>query len=458
MKSKLQVNAKVVKWAIIILIPVIILLIPINDVFTWQIRLFSAATFCTILMFAFEVLPNLIPAMILPVFYILANLAPANVVFSPWFGTIPWMFIGGFLFANILIRIGLLKRVAYWIIEKTGKSYYGLLIGIMLSGLAINLLAPGKAILPLAGLTFGICKALNLGKSKESAGIMMAGFFSAYIPLQFIYNPSFAVIPNMAASITNPSISFLDYFIHNIPFVLWIPIVVFTIGRFCKPKDTVYQMEFVSEELKAMGKMTRDEKKGVVISLCLLVYMLTSGLHNLDISWGFLLAGCIMYLPGFNVGTKEDIQKIDFSMIFFTATCLSIGAVANAMGFGKIIADLVLPMMSGTNIFVMIAVIWIICVISNFALTPMAIYATFTLAFTQIGMTLGINPFAVFYTIQAAGAEVIFPYEWALPLFYVSFGLIATKDFMKICGIKMAMSMVFMMVVVVPYWLLIGLV
>lgn len=74
MKSKLQVNAKVVKWAIIILIPVIILLIPVNDVFTWQIRLFSAATFCTILMFAFEVLPNLIPAMILPVFYILANL------------------------------------------------------------------------------------------------------------------------------------------------------------------------------------------------------------------------------------------------------------------------------------------------------------------------------------------------------------------------------------------------
>ena len=68
MKSKLQVNAKVVKWAIIILIPVIILLIPVNNVFTWQIRLFSAATFCTILMFAFEVLPNLIPAMILPVF------------------------------------------------------------------------------------------------------------------------------------------------------------------------------------------------------------------------------------------------------------------------------------------------------------------------------------------------------------------------------------------------------
>ena len=44
MKSKLQVNAKVVKWAIIILIPVIILLIPVNDFFTWQIRLFSAAT------------------------------------------------------------------------------------------------------------------------------------------------------------------------------------------------------------------------------------------------------------------------------------------------------------------------------------------------------------------------------------------------------------------------------
>ena len=50
MKSKLQVNAKVVKWAIIILIPVIILLIPVNDVFTWQIKFFSASTLCAILM------------------------------------------------------------------------------------------------------------------------------------------------------------------------------------------------------------------------------------------------------------------------------------------------------------------------------------------------------------------------------------------------------------------------
>ena len=106
MKSKLQVNEKLVKWVVTILIPVIILLIPVNDVFTWQIKFFSASTLCAILMFAFEILPNLIPAMLLPVVYILANLAPANVVFSPWFGTIPWMFIGAFLFVNILTLLG----------------------------------------------------------------------------------------------------------------------------------------------------------------------------------------------------------------------------------------------------------------------------------------------------------------------------------------------------------------
>ena len=53
MKSKLQVNEKLVKWVVTILIPVIILLIPVNDVFTWQIKFFSASTLCAILMFAF---------------------------------------------------------------------------------------------------------------------------------------------------------------------------------------------------------------------------------------------------------------------------------------------------------------------------------------------------------------------------------------------------------------------
>ncbi len=458
MRDKMRTHETKIKWFFIIFVPLVIQIIPTNDTFTVPIRLFSGVTLGVILMFAFEVLPSLIPALLLPVFYILARLAPPNIVFSPWLGTIPWMFLGGFLFANILIRIGLLKRVAYWILQRTGESYYGLLVGIMLSGLAINLLAPGKAILPLAGLTYGICMALNLGRTKEAAGIMMAGFFSSYIPLQFIYNPSFAVIPNMAASITDPSISFIDYFIHNIPFILWIPIVVFMTGKLCKPEKKSYKLDFISEELKNMGKMTLDEKKGVVMSLALLVYLLTQGLHKLDLSWGFLLAGCIMYLPGFNVGLKEDIQKIDFSMIFFTSACLTIGAVANELGFGGMIAQTVLPFLTGKNIFVMLGAIWVICVIANFPLTPMAIYATFTLAFTEIGMQLGINPFAIFYTIQAGSAEILFPYQWALPLFYVSFGLISTKDFMRIWGVKMAMSIVFLMLIVVPYWKLIGLV
>lgn len=458
--DKLLNNKKDIKqWIVLIGVPLVIMLIPTQGAFTPELRLFLAGTICAILMFAFETLPLMISALLLPIFYIITKLAVPEVVFSPWLGTVPWMFIGGYLLANILIRIGLINRIAYNVVKRTGGTYRGILLGIMVSGIIINFVLPGKAIIPFAALTYGICNALNYGKSKESAGIMITGFLSSFIPILFIFNTSFAVIPNMAASITDPTVTYLEYLFHNWPYVFLLVILVFVIDKMCKPKEgEVSIKEFAEVELAKLGKFSLDEKKALLVSFLLFLFMVTADLHKINIAWGYVIAGCIFYLPGFNVGVKEDITKVDFSMIIFTSTCLSIGAVANALGLGKVIAELVLPLLSSSSTTIVLATMFIICIIANFPLTPMAIYATFTLALTTIGMKMGIDPKVIFYTINAGSAEILFPYQWALPLFYVSFGLIPSKEFTKIWGIKMLIGFIFFIVIMCPYWKLIGLI
>ena len=49
-----------VKWICVLLVPILIMLIPVQGVFTPALRTFSAITITAILLFAFGLLPNFI--------------------------------------------------------------------------------------------------------------------------------------------------------------------------------------------------------------------------------------------------------------------------------------------------------------------------------------------------------------------------------------------------------------
>lgn len=452
------INKEKQAWFVTILVPVIIMLIPENEVFTYEIKVFSAITLTAILIFAFGCIPQLLAGLILPIFYNITNLAPTEVVFSPWTSTVPWMFMGGMILSNVLMRTGLLKRIAYILIERAGNTYNKLLLAIMLSGFIMNFLAPGESYIPMAMLTYGICIALNLGKSTTSAGIMLTGFFSSYMPKYFIYSNEINNLQTLGSTVTQTQLTFLQYFYHNIPSILWIFILVFVTAQITKPDHKLNAVHHAKQELTELGPMTKTEKKTAFVSALVFVYFLTSELHHLPLAWGFPLVALIFFLPGIKLGKPEDLTSINFSMIVFIASCLSIGYVANYIGFGRLIADLILPHLSASNVTLTLMIIWLICVVTNFALTPLAIWATYTVPFVQAAQMLGINALVIYYQMYQASCQVLFPYEWALPLFYFSFGLIRTKDYTKIFGTAMVLNFFYMLVVYIPYWRLIGLI
>ncbi|RYD04905.1 hypothetical protein N752_12015 [Desulforamulus aquiferis] len=101
---------------------------------------------------------------------------------------------------------------------------------------------------------------------------------------------------------------------------------------------------------------------------------------------------------------------------------MGIGAAANVLGLGKMLAEAVLPLMSSNGIYVTIGLVWLLCVVSNFLLTPLAIFAAFTVPLTEVALKLDINPMAFYYTIFHGCDQIIMPYEYALVLIFFSFG------------------------------------
>lgn len=447
-----------IMWICVIAAPIIVMLIPTQGVFTPQLRTFSAITLTAILLFAFNILPNFVVAVALPVSYMLLNVAEPNIAFAAWFSNIPWMFMGGFLLANVLERIGLLNRVAFWSIIKTGGTYSGILWGLAIAGIILNLIAPGKAYVPMAALSFGICKALNFEKSRESAGIMMGGFFASWFPTFFLYNPTFAIMPSLGKEVAPVQITWLQYFINNIPFVLWLAVCIFMVIKLCKPKKQIDIKDYAIQEYSKLGKVSLEEKKSIIVVSLLFIFMFTSDIHGIDVGWGFALIPLLFFIPGINVGKPVNISKINFTMAIFTTACLSIGHVANSLGIGQIIANAVLPLLQGKSVFFVIGAVWLVCVVAKIFLTPLATYATLTVPLTQIALSLGISPLVIYYTMNLSTTEILFPYQWALVLIFMGYNLTSGKDFTRIWGTKMVLSFVFVLAIAVPYWMLIGLI
>ena len=149
-----------IKWIITVSIPLSILMIGTNEVFTYEVKMFLFVTTLGILLAAFELMELMAIAMVFLIGYVMLKVASFEVVLAGWIGTVPLNVVGGYLLACTLDRIGLLRRIAYWCILRTGGSYYGLLYGVFAAGVVINAITGGNAWIIMAAFTFGLCLSL----------------------------------------------------------------------------------------------------------------------------------------------------------------------------------------------------------------------------------------------------------------------------------------------------------
>lgn len=438
-------------------LPLMLFLIPTNDVFTREIRLFLVVTLIAIISFALETMHLMAVSIALPIAYWLFNIAPAGVVYSSWTQVVPWMVLGGMLLANIMNRVGLLKRIAYRCIILTGGTYTGIILGIALASVVIYILMPGNTFIVFAALGFGICKALDLKPSKEAAGIMFATAFACVMPSHFLFTEGYFLYGGYAAaSGYNFALGWLDFIIKQWPAIFYYAIMIFILLKICKPKEDINGKDYFISEYNKMGKMTTDEKKCLITLFLLLLFLLTGEYHHILVSWGFVLAPLLLYVPGFNVGTTEDIKNTDFTTVFFTAGCLSIGAVSGALGLGAVVTNTLVPMLAGHSNVVVFGSMYVILFLLNFLMTPTAIAASFALPLVNVAMALGLNPDAVILFMMHALDQIILPYEYVMYLVFFGFGMIKIKDFVTIMGIKTIVNFVFVLAILIPYWTLTG--
>ncbi len=460
---KMQKNPDLIKWIVTLALTGLLLVLPATDFYTMQIRLFFAITVFNICLAAFELLPIPAIGLLLTGAYIGFNVAPVETVMSPWLSTTLYMVLGGYGLAGILEKSGLLNRIAFKMMSKTGSNYMVLLFCIFFTGIVLTIVTFGRGYIILAVLCVGLCQSLKIMGTRMTVGICWACMLGAISAKTFVYCVSmYAVITGASNGMVSMSeITFFKAIFDNWPMMVVSMVILFVIGKWYGPRsDTKLEgKEYFAKQAQNLGKFDKKEKSATVFLIVLFILLCTESIHGISNAVVFMLLPWLMLLPIFGQDAKDVLKSINFGMMFFIAACLSIGSVASSLGFGDVLSETFVSALNsgGGSTLIIFGCVFLMVFVLNFIMTPMAIWGIFTAPVLTVAAGLGLNLLPFVYALGHSAEAILLPYEYTPYLIVYSFGLISMKDFMVTSVVRCIIYFAGFLFLLVPYWHLIGL-
>lgn len=307
---------------------------------------------------------------------------------------------------------------------------------------------------------FGALPLLKWNEKNIGAGLSAALMLGCATSHAYTYQaPAWGVITSMGADwLSSSSVTPVTIILHNWPLFVISLLLLWIAYKMYKPEEPIGDVSYFEDHLKAMGKMTVDEKWNAIILGLLLLYTCTVTWTGLDLNLGFALVPFLLYLPFVQGATEKTIDKTNLQILFFVASCMAIGTVATDLGMGDELSKLCLTFLGDNdNPIIILAVVFGIVFLLNFLMTPMAIWSLLTIPLLTIVTQLGYPALPFAYAINACAEAIILPYEYVPYLIIFSFGMMKVKDFFVFNVIRSIVVMAGICVVMTGYWHLIGL-
>ena len=454
-------NMLAIKWIISLVIPLIVYwLMPIDgQTVTHDMAMFLAITAWAICIWATDAMNEIAVGLILPVFYIVVCGVKQGVVYSPWLSEVPLIVIGGFSLGKILQETGLGKRIGLTCVRCMGGSFAGTLIGITL---AVSIVAPlvpaitGKAAI-FCAIGISLCDALDFkAKGREATAVILTCCMAvASTKLCYLTGGADLVLGmGLVQKVSGVTTTWMEYALHNfVPGMLYTCMSVGLVMLILPSKvDRQTLRATLQTKYQELGPITPEQKRAAVLMLATLVLLATDKLHG--IAAGLVLLGVtfVAFLPGVRLLDGQKFSKINFAPLFFIMGCMTIGSAGGFLKVTAWIADSTLPYLHGMTTSTAGLASYVLGALANFLLTPLAATTTMTSPIAELGLQMSIDPRVLFYSFQYGLDNYIFPYEYAVLLYFFSSGYMLFKDMVKVLAARMILTGIFVFFIAIPYW------
>lgn len=300
----------------------------------------------------------LLPMILFPVFGVM----DAKAVAPAYGNSVVYLFMGGFMLALALEKWNLHKRIALFIIQKTGSTAKGLLLGMLLStgfismwisntATAVMMLPIGTSLLAVLethhekklhdnltkSMLLGIAYASNIGGMATLIGTPPNVVFAAYMSEHHHYTIGFGRWMLLATPLSFLLLMFAWYLMAYI---------LFPLGK--HRYDSLQQN--VTEQLKALGKIKGGERKVLILFVvtCIswisreYVMHLLPWLKLSDTIIALIAAVVLFLLPAENGRVLEwkDTKKLPWGILLLFGGGLCLADALEKQGLIQLISKL----------------------------------------------------------------------------------------------------------------------
>lgn len=320
----------------------------------WAETKVLALSVAAIGLWATGAMPEHITALAFFTIAMLLAVAPAPVVFAGFSSAALWLIFGGLVVGVAVRSTGLGERTATRLAALFGSSYWGVITGVTVVGVALGFLMPssmGRAVL-LMPIALGIAERFGFEPgSKGRLGVVLAAAFGCHVP-------TFSVLPANLPNVV--MIGAAETLYHWTPTYGEYLLLHFPVLGFLKTAIMVPAIVLLWPDKPrpvpagALHPMSADERKLGLLMVVALALWVTDFLHHVNPGWISLAAGLALLLPGFGlVGKKAFNEQINYGSMFYVAGIMGLGTVVDHSGLGAKMAQAlldVLPLSPGRDV------------------------------------------------------------------------------------------------------------
>lgn len=448
------------KWGANLLIPLLVYtLLPRDGALTQPMVVFLTVTAWAVCAWAMDTLNEIAVGLLLPCMYVLFCGVAPRVVYAPWLSDVPIVVIGGFILGKIIQDTGLGRRIALGCVKAMGGSFAGALCGMTLGAAIVAPLVPsimGKAAIFLT-LALSLCEALDFkARSREASAVVLATALAVgSTKLCYLTGAADLVLGmGLADKVMGTTTSWMQYAVHNfVPGMLYAAMslgIVLLVLRSPMKKESMHHV--VVAKYEELGPMSDEQKRALFLLVFTLLLLATDQLHGISAGTVLIFVAALSFMPGMALMDSGKVGKVNFAPLFFVMGCMCIGSAGGFLKVTDWLAGLVIPLFQGMGSTTAGVCSYVVGVAVNFLLTPLAATTTLTSPMTALGVQLQLDPRILYYSFQYGLDNILFPYEYALYLYFFSSGYIAFKDMLKVMAVRMVLTALFILAVAIPWW------
>ncbi len=332
-----------------------------------------------------------------------------------------WVLIPALFFGLALLKTGLGKRIAYFVLKTFEPDYVTVCISWFIIGLILSALTPSvtvrlSIVMPIAASFIKVCNIRE--RSRGSALICFTAWAAALMPgigwqtgsLWGIIIPGF--YPAQLKALATADVWFRYM---AVPWLLITLIFLSLLYVFFKPKEPLQlKREIFEEQYKTLGRMTRQEIICGIILVCALILFSTEKWTGITSVQTALMAFAALIISGIIKG--PDISTgINWDIVNFIAIAMSLTSVFATAGITKWARPLLEPGILSLAVYplsfliIMTILFWAIRFIDvPWGYTAIAFFSPILIPLHE---RMGLHPVLVSVALIAAGNSFFLAYQ-----------------------------------------------